>query len=240
MNALLMPLIAAQGLWVRARTEVLPEAGGPTTGTVGEGAPGTPLRIAVLGESTAAGCGVDSHDEGFPGSLARALSERHGAPVAWEVVGQHGATGRRVRHRLLPRLGRDYDLAVLLAGSNDVLGRRAPEEWGEDLAAILDELADRSASVVVVGIPPFADFPSLPSALARYCAERAAAADRVSRTVCAERPRTTFMGSTDIMEITPDFFARDGFHPSAFGYGRWARAVSDHLSSGGSRPGGTA
>ncbi|MER7764207.1 SGNH/GDSL hydrolase family protein [Streptomyces sp. NPDC097619] len=238
MNALLMPLIALQGLWVKATTEVLPEAKGPRTGTVGTDALGTPLKVAVLGESTAAGCGVDHHDEGFPGSLARALSERHGAPVTWEVVGQHGATGRRVRHRLLPQLGRGYDLTVLLAGSNDVLSRRAPEEWGEDLAAILDELADRSTSVVVVGIPPFADFPSLPSALARYCAERAAATDRVSRSVCAERPQVTFMGSTDIMQITPDFFARDGFHPSAFGYGRWAQAVSDHLRSGEPQPGG--
>ncbi|MEK8142937.1 hypothetical protein NKH18_14565 [Streptomyces sp. M10(2022)] len=83
----------------------------------------------------------------------------------------------------------------------------------------------------MVGIPPFADFPSLPSALARYCAKRAAALDRASQQVCAERPRATWMGSADIMQITPDFFARDGFHPSAHGYGRWARAVADQLGS---------
>lgn len=225
-----MPLVAVQGIWVRATTEVLPEAKGPCTGTVGEETSGTPMRIAVLGESTAAGCGVDTHDEGFPGSLARALSARHDSPVTWEVVGRHGATARRIRHRLLPQLGESFDLALLLAGANDVLGRRAPEEWGEDLAEIVDDLANRAKSVVVVGTPPFVDFPSLPSALARYCAERAAALDRTSQRVCAERPRATWMGSTDIMQITPDFFARDGFHPSAHGYGRWAQAVADHLA----------
>ncbi|QKW10107.1 SGNH/GDSL hydrolase family protein [Streptomyces sp. NA04227] len=231
MSALLMPLIAVQGLWVRATTERLPEAQGPCEGTVGEDTSGTPMRVAVLGESTAAGCGADSHDEGFPGSLARALSTQHDCPVGWEVVGQHGATARRVRHRLLPQLGEGFDLAVLLAGANDVLNRRTPEEWGEDLAAIVDDLAKRSTSVVVVGTPPFADFPSLPSALARFCAKGAAGIDRASQRVCAERPRVTWMGSTDIMTITPDFFARDGFHPSAHGYGRWAQAVVDHLGS---------
>ncbi|MGW6873123.1 SGNH/GDSL hydrolase family protein [Streptomyces xanthophaeus] len=231
MNALLMPVIAVQGMWVRATTEVLPPAAGPNTGTVGTEAPGTPMRIAVLGESTAAGCGVDSHDEGFPGSLARVLSDRHGSPVTWEVVGQHGATGRRVRHRLLPQLGDGFDLAVVLAGSNDVLGRRTAEEWSDDLAAIVDDLADRATSVVVVGTPPFGEFPSLPGALARYCAERSAVIDRASAKVCVERPRVTWMNSTDIMQITPDFFARDGFHPSAHGYRLWAQAVADHLNS---------
>lgn len=105
------------------------------------------------------------------------------------------------------------------------------EEWSDDLAAIVDDLADRATSVVVVGTPPFGEFPSLPGALARYCAERSAVIDRASARVCAERPRVTWMNSTDIMQITPDFFARDGFHPSAHGYRLWAQAVADHLNS---------
>lgn len=130
MNPLLLPVIAAQGLWVRARTEVLPPAAGPDTGTVAEQAPGPPMRVAVLGESTAAGCGVATHDEGFPGSLARALAASYDCPVTWKVVGRYGATGRRIRYQLLPQLGEGYDLAVLLAGANDVLGRRSPDQWG--------------------------------------------------------------------------------------------------------------
>ncbi|MEU3254879.1 SGNH/GDSL hydrolase family protein [Streptomyces sp. NPDC006997] len=228
MNPLLLPLVAAQGLWVRARTEVLPPAAGPATGTVAEDAAGPPMRIAVVGESTAAGCGVATHDEGFPGSLARALAASYGCPVTWEVVGRYGATGRRVRYQLLPQLGEGYDLAVLLAGANDVLGRRSPDQWAEDLAAIVDDLTRRAGSVVVVGTPPFADFPSLPGALARFCAEGAAGLDRASQRVCAERPQVAWINSTDIMRITGDFFARDGFHPSAHGYRQWAQAVADH------------
>jgi lysophospholipase L1-like esterase len=228
-NPLLMPVVAAQGLWVRSSIKLLPPAAGPTTGTAGEAATGDPVRIAVLGESTAAGCGVDAHDDGFPGSLARTIAEKTDRPVEWEAVGQHGATARRIRYRLLPQIGEDLTVTVLLAGANDVLGRRTPAQWTEDLGAVVDELCKRSEHVVVVGIPPFKTFPSLPGALRRYLSERAAAIDKASQQVCADRPGALWISSTDVMPIGPDFFSEDRFHPSAYGYLRWAQAVAEHI-----------
>ncbi len=228
MNPLLFPIVAAQGIWVRLTTEIIPVAAGPSVGAYGEGP--SPLRLAVVGESTAAGCGVATHDDGFPGCLARELAARAGRPVAWEAAGQHGAAARWIRHRLVSRLGSGLDLAVLLAGVNDVLTRRTPAQWSEDLTAILDDLATRARNVVVTGIPSFRAFPSLPGTLGRYLAHRATALDSVSRRLCETRARTTFVSSADIAPISPDFFARDGFHPSAAGYRRWARAVADHLT----------
>lgn len=232
MNAFLsgiaLPVVAVQAMWVRRSTEVLPPAAGPSSGVVGDG-PAEPLRLAVLGESTAAGCGVDSHDDGFTGALARELAGRTRRPVAWQVVGQNGATSRRIRHRLPPELGGDFDLAVLLAGANDVLSRRAPAEWRADLTAIVEDLGARATQVAVAGIPPFREFPSLPGTLARYLARRATVLDAVAAQVCAERPGVTWVGSTDSMPIGPDFFARDRFHPSSSGYGRWALSIAEHL-----------
>jgi lysophospholipase L1-like esterase len=216
-------------MWVRSAIEMLPPAAGPTIGTVGD-ASRPPVRIAVLGESTAAGCGVDTHDDGFPGCLARELAARTRQPVKWEVVGQHAATARRIRYRLLPRLGDNLNVAVLLAGVNDVLTRRTPGQWGDDLAAIVDDLTDRAEHVAVTGIPPFEAFQSLPTTLGRYLAQRAGALDEVSQQVCAEQPRATWISSTAILPIGPDFFAQDRFHPSAPGYRHWAQAVADHLA----------
>jgi lysophospholipase L1-like esterase len=227
-NPLLLPIVAVQGMWVRSSIKFASPATGPTSGTVGDAA-GPPARIAVLGESTAAGCGVDTHDDGFPGCLARELAARTHRPVTWEVVGQHAATARRTRYRLLPQLGENLTVAVLLAGANDVLSRRPPADWGDDLAAIVNDLTDRAEHVAVIGTPPFAAFPSLPTTLRRYLAERASALDEVSQRVCAEQPRATWMSSTDILPVSLDFFAQDGFHPSAVGYRRWALAVADRL-----------
>ncbi|MEU4804930.1 SGNH/GDSL hydrolase family protein [Actinosynnema sp. NPDC023587] len=232
MNPLLLPIVAVQGMVVRSRTEVLPEATGPTTGSTGDGP--DPLRLGVLGESTAAGVGADNHDEGITGRLAQELAARSGRDVTWEVVGRNAATARRIRHRLLPELRGTFDVTVLLAGVNDVLGRRSAREWGEDVAAVVDDLAGRSERVLMTGIPPFDVFPALPGTLGRFLAEHAAKLDAVSREVCAARPQATWISSTEILhrEVErsgPDFFARDRFHPSALGYHRWAEAITEHL-----------
>lgn len=52
-------MAAVQGLWLRSTVRLAPPAAGPIRGRTG--ATSRPaLRIAVVGESTAAGCGVDS------------------------------------------------------------------------------------------------------------------------------------------------------------------------------------
>ena len=58
-------------------------------------------------------------------------------------------------------------------------------------------------------------------------AERAAALDAVARQVCAGRPGTTWVTTTEAPP--PGFFATDRFHPSALGYRLWAQVVADHL-----------
>jgi lysophospholipase L1-like esterase len=221
-----LPVAAVQGRWMRSTTKMAPPATGPTSGTVGTTSR-TPLRIAVVGESTAAGCGVDNHDEGFTGSLAREIAARTQRPVRWRVVGQFGATARRIRYRLVPQLGEDLDVAVLLAGGNDVMSGRSPDQWRGDVCAIVDDLIERADHVVVTGLPPFALFPSMPTTLGRYLSERAAALDDVSRQICAVRPTTTWVTMTEVPP--PHFFASDRFHLSAAGYRRWAQVVADHL-----------
>lgn len=226
MNPLLMPTVAVQGIWVRSMFKLAEPPEGSTSGTAGD-ASGRPVHVVVVGDSTAAGSGVDTQEDGFAGCLARSLAARTDRLVAWQAVGEFGATARRIRYKLLPRLNQDLDVAVLLAGGNDVLARRTPEQWEGDLSAIVEDLGGRAEQVVVVGIPPFQLFPSLPVTLRRYLGERAGALNEVSRKVCAEQPRASWV----TLPGTPpaDFFARDNFHPSASGYRLWAGFVADRL-----------
>jgi lysophospholipase L1-like esterase len=224
-NPLLLPVVVVQGLQVRRSTVVLDPAAGPTSGTV-EGS-GRALRLAVVGESTAAGCGVDSHEDGFVGALARIVARRTGRAVEWQVVGQYGATARRVRYKLVPQVGTDLDLAVVLAGVNDVLTRRSSGDWSEDVTGIVADLAERSEHVAVAGLPSFAEFPALPTTLGRYLAERATMLDQVADQVCREHPRATWVPAAGVLPMQPTYFARDGFHPSGECYRVWAEAVAD-------------
>ena len=77
--------------------------------------------------------------------------------------------------------------------------------------------------------PPFESFPAMPGLFRRYLAECAGALDAAAERVCAERPRTTWISSTGAIEIEANFFARDNFHPSAYGYRRWTHAVAERL-----------
>ncbi|MFK4834341.1 SGNH/GDSL hydrolase family protein [Microbacterium sp. ZW T2_14] len=196
------------------------------TGTVGAD-DGKAVRVLVVGESTAAGCGAATHDEAFAGAFARALADRGGETVHWQVRGHHGATIRRVRHRMLD--DEAFDVAVLLIGVNDVLNRTRPVDWGLDLAAVLDHLTVRVQLVVVAGIPPFAQFPSLPGALGRYLGSRGQALDEIAEAECATHSNVVWISSTGLLTSNVEIFARDGFHPSPVGYKQWARAVAERI-----------
>jgi hypothetical protein len=68
MRRLQLPAAVVQGMWMRSTIKLAPPATGPTSGTVGT-VSRPPLLIAVVGDSTAAGCGVNSHHDGFAGAL---------------------------------------------------------------------------------------------------------------------------------------------------------------------------
>lgn len=153
-----LPLLAVQAVWIRLSTPRLPEAPAPHTGTTVEDSLHQPYRLAVLGESTAAGVGVASHNDGLVGHLATEIAQRTGRTVAWSVVGRTGATVANVSEELLPELAASmpaepWHLAVVVVGVNDVLGRTDPDEWTRYLSAVLDDLSAR-APVETELVPP--------------------------------------------------------------------------------------
>ncbi|MDG4793005.1 SGNH/GDSL hydrolase family protein [Micromonospora sp. WMMD1082] len=229
MNPAWLPVVAIQGLWLRSTLRLASAPGGGTTGTA-PGPAGTPLRLTVLGDSTAAGCGVTGDDEAFAAVFAREIAARTGRPAHWQVVGKVGATARRVRFRLAQHVDDDLDMVVLLCGGNDVLAGRRPASWRDDLTGILTDLAHRTDRVIVAGIPPFTRFPAIPGKLAHYLGERADALNAISQEICSRNPeRTVFIGPP-AGTPPPDFFGADRFHPSTFGYQLWARDAAARVT----------
>ena len=227
MNPVAFLLAAAQGARLRRATEILPPATGPTRGVVPGPSDRTAVRLLVIGDSTAAGVGAANHEEAIAGSLARLAAEDVGSAVEWRVIARSGATSRRVRHSLLPELEASdpFDLAVVLVGVNDVLARRHPDQWQEDVAAVLARVTGRAGLVVMTGIPPFDRFPSMPGTLGRYLTRRGRRLDEVAERLCRDQERIVWIDSAGLLADDAEFFARDGFHPSATGYQTWATAI---------------
>lgn len=219
----LAPLLAAQALWVRRTTPRLPEAAGPATGSTAGGtcpchAPASPpIRLAVLGESTAAGVGVGTHDEGLAGHLAADLARRTGRPVTWQVAARSGATARRVVADLVGGLA-PADLAVVALGVNDLLELTRLRAFERDLTELLTLVP--AEHVLVSAMAPVGRFPALPRPLRTVMGLRARALDEVIARVAGER-----YAPAELPVEAEGFFAADGFHPSARGYQAWAAAL---------------
>lgn len=235
MNPLLQALQPV-GLWqgkklIGQMVELEPPADGPHgVVTPAGGGAGERLHLVVLGDSTAAGYGTDSLVSGLPGRTAELLAERRGCAVLWQVVGEHGASTRRVHYRMLNTLSPATDVVVLAVGMNDLIARHTTAEWREQMTAILD-LLDRYPEVVVLGCPPVASCPALRWPLTALLDGQAQRFDEVTRELCAQHGHH-FIEVRD-MQPGPEMFGPDGFHPSGQGYRQWATLVADALTDGG-------
>lgn len=221
------PVLLTQGLRVRRTTERLPEADGVTgaSGVDEDAADKHAARVVVLGDSVAAGVGLENHRDALAGRLAVLLARAWDRPVAWTVVARSGLTARGVLDLVGGARLADADVVVVSVGVNDTKNLHGDAQWRAGLGELLDGVLEAapSARVVLLGIPPMEAFPALPAPLSLLMGARARRMDRIGREVAAARPRVDRLELTGILE-PGTAFARDGFHPSA--------AVHAHLAEG--------
>jgi lysophospholipase L1-like esterase len=112
-------------------------------------------------------------------------------------------------------------------GVNDVTGLSTTRRFSENMGAALDGLRVRypRAAIAVAGLPPLGVFPLLPQPLRACLGLRASILDGVLAGIVADVPGTAFV-SVDI-DVSPERFSADGFHPSPAGY----RAFGDSMAA---------
>jgi lysophospholipase L1-like esterase len=215
---LLAPLLIYQGKGLRRRLPRLPEAVDPA-GTAAGIAP--PARLAIFGDSTAAGVGAKRHQDALAGMLGEAVAQETGRAVSWRAVARSGATSRTARDLVPGLVDADWrpDAVVVLIGVNDLKNMRRLRDWDQDVSALLSAIDETTggAAVIVSGMAPVSRFPALPQPLRAVMSLRASAMDQTLRRVAGRRhvPVNPQM-------IAGGFFADDGFHPSREGYRIWA------------------
>jgi len=157
----LLPLLASQGKRIRESVPKLPEAKEPS-GSVANGF-AKKKHVLLLGESTIAGVGVETHADGFPGSMVAELSNLYEVDIEWKVVARSGYTVKRVTEKLLNRIG-DFkpDLIVLGLGGNDAFTLNTPWSWKKDTQLLINQLKHRFGNVPIVftNMPPIKNFPA--------------------------------------------------------------------------------
>ncbi|QZY29826.1 SGNH/GDSL hydrolase family protein [Nocardioides coralli] len=199
------------------------------TGWYGRGLGGPAVKIALLGDSSAAGYGVHRVEE-TPGShLASGVAREAGRRVHLRELAVVGAESRDLAAQVDRALGTDPDLAVILIGVNDITHQVLPATSVRNLSEGVRRLREAGVEVLVGTCPDLGTIRPIPPPLkqiARAWSRRLAAAQSIA--VVAEGGRTVSLG--DI--LGPEFdaapallFGPDRFHPSAEGY----RALADVL-----------
>jgi len=194
------------------------------SGSWGRGRRGrAPLRLAVIGDSSAAGLGCETAEQTpgalLAGSLARELHRR----VLLDVLAVVGARSADLDAQVARALVGKVDLAVLMVGANDVTHRVPPAAAARDLARAVTTLRAAGASVVVGTCPDLGTVKPLWQPLrsvARVVSRRTASAQTIA--VVEAGGLSVSLGNLLGREFgeSPALWSADRFHPSAAGYAR--------------------
>jgi lysophospholipase L1-like esterase len=222
-------VLVGQALLAR-RTIPLAEAPPPRCdGRYGDQHPGTPVRLVLLGDSSAAGYGVDVPRHTVGALLATGIAEQLRRPVLLRCVAVVGAESAHLEPQVEGALAFVPDIAVLLVGGNDVTHRVDPAVATRHLAAAVRALRAADAQVVVGTCPDLGAVqpiqPPLRWLASRWCRQMAAAQ---TIAVVEAGGRTVSLGDliSPMFAAEPDrMFSSDRFHPSADGYAAAAAAL---------------
>ncbi len=201
--------------------------GGPLDldGRVGGAEDGPPLRVVWLGDSTAAGVGVEQAADALPHLVAAA----YGRPVELTVLAVSGDRIGDVLDDQLPGVaGADPDVVFISIGANDVTHLTTRDDFRDRYRAVLDALP-LGSEVVLLGVPDMGAVPRLAQPLRAVAGFRGRELDEVVRQVAREEgaryvPIAAATGPA-FRRDPGSSFAADEYHPSAAGYQLWADAV---------------
>lgn len=229
------PLILVQARRARATALDLPEAQGPRRGVEGQGP--VRLRVVLVGDSSAAGVGVEAQEQAVGPTLARTLATRLGGAVAWQVVAQTGLTSPQALELLQETELAPADVGVTMLGVNDVTKRVSLGRALRARAAIASHLA-RHAGVRrtwLCALPEMEVFPALPQPLAWYAGAHARRVNRAQRRFVQGHAGLAHASMEGVMDA--NLFSVDGFHPAQPLYERIAERLAQHIAAGVSRSG---
>lgn len=186
----------------------------------------TPLRLALLGDSLAAGVGAGGTRDTL-GALLEADLAAAGIQVEHRVFAVSGARSTALAGQVAAA-GTWPQLAVVVVGANDLTHAVPVGQAVADLAAALASLRGAGAEVVLVPAPDLSVVAHVPPELREF-ARTASAGLRTAQTraaVAAGVRVADTSAASAVFARDPSMFAPDRFHPSPAGYRRIAADVA--------------
>ncbi|MCE7026937.1 SGNH/GDSL hydrolase family protein [Jiella avicenniae] len=227
---LLLPVYVWQGVQTRRRVLRMTPPDGATSGVLGADARSeTTVKLLVIGDSSAAGVGVDHVDDALGPKLAERIVALTGRSVFWRMAGANSAVSAEIRDHVVPNLAREaFTHIVLMIGTNDAKNFHGGRRFKKSFGSLLYALKAKWPEARIVWSPPvdLKRVPALPRGLAHVLELRARIVRKIGARLCAERGAIV---ATTLPRVEPAGFSRDGFHASAEGYAYYANHLVSYV-----------
>jgi len=238
----LLPLMYYQGKKIIGSVPKLPEAEGLVGTHTFDTENPKALSLLTIGESTIAGVGVKTHEEGFTGTLAKELSKLLKVNIDWKVYARSGYTADRVTKKIIPKIEEDKtDLIVIGLGANDAFALNSPNKWRKNIQDLIESLRTKfpDAPIVFCNMPPIKEFPAFTSLIKFTVGNLVEMLGQEVADLAEEYENVFYFGEVISIEKwmkkhnvegqASDFFS-DGVHPSKLTYQTWAKDIAVNIS----------
>lgn len=229
MGALITGVLVGQAVMAR-RTIPLAESPPPRCeGRYGTEHDAPEIGLVMLGDSSAAGYGVDMPRQTPGALLAAGLAEQTSRPVRLRCFAVVGAQSADLPPQVQRAIDLRPDIAVIFVGGNDVTHRVPVREAVRHLVRAVRALREAGVEVVVGTCPDLGTIEPIQRPL-RWVARRWARQMAAAQTIAVVEAGGSTVSLGDL--LGPAFaadpvrmFSHDRFHPSADGYAAAASAV---------------
>ncbi len=238
----LLPVMYFQGKRIRASVPRLPEAEGVEGICRAGSADCRTLQVILTGESTIAGVGVKTHEEGFTGAFARVLSGLLRVNVSWKVYARSGYTAKKLREKIVPVMTPQHaDLIIVGLGGNDAFTLSSPAQWRAEISALVESLHVRypEAAIVFCNMPPIKEFPAFTPLIKFIIGNLVEILGEELKAVEASYSYVHYVGEKITLKVwmeryqlhadRAEFFS-DGVHPSKLTYQTWAKDLAINIA----------
>ncbi len=223
----LIPALVIQGNRVKKNTLRLPEPEGAREGQTGTG---NKLSLLILGDSAAAGVGVEHQDDALLGAILHELKDDF--EIDWKLQAKTGDTSSKVIHALDQIEVQHYDVIVTSVGVNDVTKLIPVEVWIQKQEQLYSKIQQKFSPklIIAAGVPPMNMFPTLPNPLAWLFGQYAKQMNQQLEKFVNQQVNMQWI-EYDIEKYRAMNLqmAADGFHPSKEVYTLWGQEVAGKI-----------
>lgn len=223
----LIPALVIQGNRVKKNTLKLPEPQGKRQGRTGIG---KKLSLLILGDSAAAGVGVEHQDDALLGAILHEL--KNDFEIDWKLQAKTGDTSSKVIHALDQIEVQHYDVIVTSVGVNDVTKLMPARVWIQKQEQLYSKIQQKFSPklIIAAGVPPMNMFPALPNPLAWLFGQYAKQMNQQLKKIVNQQVNMQWI-EYDIEKYRAMNLqmAADGFHPSKEVYTLWGQEVAGKI-----------